>query len=927
MITYSKRRGRRSLAAILAAMLIASVLAVVAGSPAQAANTASEVRTPANERQFAGATRYETALALAKDFAEDIGGIGNVSSVFVASGESLIDAVAVSALAGDMNVPVVLTRSDELHRGVKNFIEDYGITMVYVLGGSAAVSDDVVEALKDLAVGTGGPQVMRIQGQTRYETATAIASKLNGSRSWCDSSEEAAVLVNGGDVSLAGATVIGPVANRLAVPVLLTQANSLNESTRDWIEANSIDHVVIVGSTDHVSDDVAQTLTADGVQVVERISGETPGALSVAVAEKILGDCLDDLAPVAHDQVALVNGWSRDVSPDAITAAPVLTLGPLVPILLVGETLPASVHDFLASTPEVHDGSKVDYKLLAIGGPAAVSDSVMQAAIAAAQSADALSVQITNDQDDATQADYGKPPVEGASSFTLRFSDRVAHGAEDNFAAKLSDLVEINDVPVQITIAATDASENPSVYTCDGATVKVTLANSRVLRAGDRIGLASSTLTLGAVGDKRTISATPVTVTRKTVDTVGPEITIVAVENEADGDAGTVMVTVTSDTPLGSGADGQLDADDATTEDIDEADVKVLRSGPDPTVAAVTSISLDATTNSTTFALTLADDGEAATVDEWKAGDSIVIRRGALKDTLNNVSPVARARVVAARDFPKVTVVYMSQPADGPHASIGLTTSLLTAADDVMIKADKDGEAAGVYGNDWSFRLRTASGWKSTGATAITVGVDAAHSRVVATIRNGTPTYGELKAALEDSASFAALFDVEIAKTDATETTCAAPKADEKLTIPATGTDTTVTLTGGITKVALEARFDGYIAAVSGTVLQDAVFADAEARYNRVNATTDFDTDIVVAQDPATFAPPSQVVRFVLTADGANEAAALPVPGRGNDLVDVPAATAATGYALADADAANGDENANGASERYITRSNSIKAP
>ncbi|WP_419837080.1 hypothetical protein [Candidatus Poriferisodalis sp.] len=84
MTTHTKRRGRRSFAAILAAMLMASVLAVVAGSPAQAANAAFEVKVDRDDaatamvREFAGQDRYDTALRLAKNFAVEKGGLGAV---------------------------------------------------------------------------------------------------------------------------------------------------------------------------------------------------------------------------------------------------------------------------------------------------------------------------------------------------------------------------------------------------------------------------------------------------------------------------------------------------------------------------------------------------------------------------------------------------------------------------------------------------------------------------------------------------------------------------------------------------------------------------------------------------------------------------------------------------------------------------------
>ena len=147
MTIHSKRRGRRPLAAILAAMLIASVLAVVAGSPAQAANTSSEVRIDHDNnadtpmvREFAGVDRYDTALRLARNFATSKGGLGAVPAVFVASGETLVNSISAAGLAGDLDAPIVLTKGDSLHRGVADFIEDYGISTVYVLGGPATAA-------------------------------------------------------------------------------------------------------------------------------------------------------------------------------------------------------------------------------------------------------------------------------------------------------------------------------------------------------------------------------------------------------------------------------------------------------------------------------------------------------------------------------------------------------------------------------------------------------------------------------------------------------------------------------------------------------------------------------------------------------------------------------------------------------------------
>ena len=76
----------------MAAMLCASVLAVVAGSPAHAANTARELLVDTNSdgvgdaREFGGRDRYDTARRLARNFAAGKGGLGQVPVAFVASG-------------------------------------------------------------------------------------------------------------------------------------------------------------------------------------------------------------------------------------------------------------------------------------------------------------------------------------------------------------------------------------------------------------------------------------------------------------------------------------------------------------------------------------------------------------------------------------------------------------------------------------------------------------------------------------------------------------------------------------------------------------------------------------------------------------------------------------------------------------------------
>ena len=72
-----------------------------------------------------------------------------------------------------------------------DFIEDYGVDTIYVLGGSAAVADSVLEDLEALA---NEPTVTRVEGADRYATAAAVAAKLGGGAAWCGGEDPAAML-------------------------------------------------------------------------------------------------------------------------------------------------------------------------------------------------------------------------------------------------------------------------------------------------------------------------------------------------------------------------------------------------------------------------------------------------------------------------------------------------------------------------------------------------------------------------------------------------------------------------------------------------------------------------------------------------------------------------------------------------------------
>ena len=978
MTTYSKRRAKRSLAAILAAMLMASVLAVVAGSPAQAANTAEEAlwdhdgrASTAEVRRFAGQNRYDTAIRLAKAHGEQRGGIGNVPVAFVASGVSLVDAVSSSGLVGDMAGPVLLTEGDELHPGVADFIEDYGVGTVYVLGGPAAVADAVIMQIKARA---NAPKVTRIWGADRYATAAAAAGMLQASGVWCNGSEPAALLVNGGDVSLAEALAAGPFAARLALPMLLTAAESLPEATLDYIEDSNIEHVVIIGGENSISADVQAAVASSGVDTVERIGGATSAAVSVALADlAVKGDCSVELAPVNAAKAALVSARGADVPPDGFAAVPVLAGESFVPVLLVGDTLPPSVRDYLAATPTTAAGQKVNYELLAIGGTAAVSAQVMADALDAARSAAALTVEIysgSNDQGGAPDesnplrdSDQNpatpEPVAKGDRVLMLRFNDEVisqddpatAGVTETRLTDRIRDILEVNGVAARI--AADDGVTRGTNRDCDVDTVTVKL--SEPLNERDSVAIVGGQTRLGANGDLRSLAAASVTVPPVVLDRIGPRLSIVAVEDQADDGTGVAIVTVTDSSALGTdttngNAVNVLTAATGTTPET-RGEIRVARSaGNAPLI-----------TTPDAFELVDGSAREVLTFDaDLKAGDRIIIDRGALRDEHGNQSSGASVTVSPARALPTVESVLLSTETPTKQATAAVPTDITggdgyasfdssgqrtgdddAASPDIWIVAKKTGEAAGAHGNRWAIRFDKASTHDPAKPADIDVRVSTKDKFVSVRLVNGTPTYGQLKAALEGNSTFDGLFEVKLDPLSPTATSCGTSSADRKLTVTFVSAsidfDAESSVTGtslGETKVAIEVNFNAPIrnpgiraGTVDASPLLHSALADVIRR--RPTALTDLGLEFLVETAGNNsrnlwFAAPGTTVRYVATTD---DPEALPIPGYGKDRAEFTAATVATGYA-SNVDTTDADESLNGKTPpRWLQRNTRVPAP
>jgi stage II sporulation protein D len=120
----------------------------------------------------------------------------------------------------------------------------------------------------------------RLAGADRYASATAVAQRIPVSSS--------AVVLAGGDATLADASVAGPLAATVAGPLLLTQQGKLPSATVTELNrrGSAVKTAYIVGGSGVVSETVANQLGSRGIAVT-RLGGRDRFETSALVAKAI----------------------------------------------------------------------------------------------------------------------------------------------------------------------------------------------------------------------------------------------------------------------------------------------------------------------------------------------------------------------------------------------------------------------------------------------------------------------------------------------------------------------------------------------------------------------------------------------------------------------------------------------------------------
>ncbi len=672
------------------------------------ANPANAAAALVSLTRYEGATRYETAVDVARrfvSFRESEDASLEVDSVVLTSGEESQFGYALAAppLSRKLDAALLITPPAELHVAVTQFLADHDIAKVTIIGGPAVVSPGVEAELR-----AKGYDVDRISGGDAYATAVSVAEQVGpttGSPGTYGSRGRTVLLATG--ENFADALALGPLAYQGQHPVLLTPRNELHAEVSDFLRSANVDHTIIAGGKAAVSSDVEDAIKDLGV-TVQRLAGDDRYKTATAIAQELHSSS----APSCFDGSGVGLAYGRR-SPDAIVSGPLLGAR-CAPLLLTDiDRLDRATRSFLEHDNYLSgDDDDGRLRMMVFGGEAAVSDNTASAARSAA-TLKRIGAKLSG--------------IEGRCTFVVTFDEPVLTDYAENGRSYRKNGSSLSDATVD---AGSGDTTRRAVVTLPGARggVNVPIVCSDPLDAGDEIQVAGGVIR-AADGER----------------VVGRSSAKVASDNRAPS------VTVTA---FVGGSKVWVDTNEVAA--LHRSDVRFTRDLAGTTNDLSAIAQLGHSDLDTVFEVDVPDG-----FGTLKSGDVVTVVAGALEDLAGNESPEVVTRPTTDKSKPRVSRVTVTSPEAVASASLTFDgdNDGSIVSDAVEITAKTDGGAAGARGNDWTFEIKVESAWVASRRSSVTVN---SGSSAVVLRASHERTLNDIVADLNQHGGFSSRFDAKI---------------------------------------------------------------------------------------------------------------------------------------------------------------------
>lgn len=253
---------------------------------------------------LAGTDRYATAVEISQKAYPN-----GSDDLIVVTGAAWPDGLSAASLAGVIDAPILLVKPDSVPGSVAAEVVRLGAQRVIIIGGRNAVGNQPQDFLENLL---GAPNVSRLSGANRYETAKLVAEETVRRLSQADGAWDGTYILASGQ-SFPDALAASPLSAKNGWPVLLTGSSHLADPTQEFLTTADGAKGLVIGGPAAVPESVvrtAETLTGTASQ---RISGSTRYDTALAVAKyAVRGGWLDYL------NMAVATGENF---PDALTSS------------------------------------------------------------------------------------------------------------------------------------------------------------------------------------------------------------------------------------------------------------------------------------------------------------------------------------------------------------------------------------------------------------------------------------------------------------------------------------------------------------------------------------------------------------------------------------------------------------------------------
>lgn len=659
------RRQKRWRSAAMSVLLAGSVLAGIGvTTPADAAAPLVTLQ------RFAGATRYETATAIAGRYVADRAREDpsvEVDTVVLTSGDDrhFGYALVVPPLSRKLDAPLLITPPSELPSAVTRFLESNDIERVVIVGGPDVVSSSIESDLR-----SDGYDTDRFSGGDAYATAVSVAEQVGPTTGRPGDYDRygRTVLIATGE-NFADALALGALAYEGQHPVLLTPQAELHFEVAGFLRSADVDHAIIAGGTGAVSRSVEDAIDDLGISV-KRLAGDDRYETATEIAEELVdsgsaSSCFDGSA------VGLAQGLR---SPDAMVSGPLLGVRCAPLLLTETDRLDRATQRFLRHDDYLPGDEEGRLRMLVFGGEGAVSADTASDARRAA-TLESIRARLSG--------------TEGRCSFEVTFDEPVLTEHAQDPAAYRVDGSTLDDATVE---AGNDEVTSRVVVILAGARSgdAVPTGCDEPLEADADIQVAGGVIR--AADGNRVVERSTARVIR---DNRSPRLTVTAFV-----DGNTVWVDADETVLLRrSRVEFRRDMPGTTPDEYAESFLRFLGLG------------------------TGLEASVPAGFGPLRRGDDITVIEGAVQDLAGNLNSAVRRSPSSDNSPPRVSRVSVTAPEPAAAATIELdgddSGSRITGAVEITAKAN--GSAAGARGNEWTMEVVIEPNWAATRASSISV--------------------------------------------------------------------------------------------------------------------------------------------------------------------------------------------------------------